>query len=62
MRVNVHHYKCKILSIGQSIPHMAIFLDIFKMATVCHFGFVMSMFAQPTKSIFVGIDAVHHEP
>ena len=40
------------VAIGQSVPDIWPFFDIFKMAIVRHLGFVMSMFVQPTKTIW----------
>jgi len=39
------------VAIGQTVSEIWRFFDIFKLATVRHLGFVMSMFRQPTKSI-----------
>jgi len=54
------------MAIGQTVPEIWWFFGIFKMATVRHLGFIMSMFGQHTEYVvvfiivqnFVGIDAV----
>jgi len=39
------------VEIGQTIPEICGLFYISQMATIYHFGFVISMFGQPTKSI-----------